>query len=209
MANEELDALVVRNMKQARLAYERLEFAVGPVAQRELERAFEAAVGALGWRGGFDWDEDDMWAAPAEWVADDTDVDDPSYLGCAWLCSDGADGEGAAADHLWLVTLCQEGRGRFGLWLDWDDGLGMTPGRWRKHANGHLAAQRLVAQGYLYDDRGHFFRPVDFTSEALAAGIETDDFGEFVRPLKEAVASLPEAAAAFGEILTSARAAGA
>lgn len=206
MANEELDALIVRNMKQARLAYERLEYSISEVAQRQLERAFASVRKRLDWRGNDDWDEDELWAAPPEWDVAGADGEESGYLGRVSFCQDGADGEGAAADHLWLVTLCQEGRGRFGLKLDRADGLGMTPGRWKKFVNGRPAAQRLVSLGYLHDDRGHFFRPVDFTSEALASAIEVDDFEEFLRPLTEAMAALPEAASAFGEILADARA---
>lgn len=206
MANEELDALIVRNMRQARLAYERLEFTIGGVVERELDRAFDRAMKRLNWRGAADWNDEGLWLSPPEWAASEAGE---GGLARFTFDADGADGEDAAADHLWLVTLCQEGRGRYGLRLDKGDGLGMKPGQWKKHLNGHSAVPRLVVLGFLYDDRGHFFRPVDFTAEALALAIETDDYSEFMRPLDDAVTSLPEAAAAFDEILTSARAAGA
>lgn len=205
MANEEMDALLARNLRNVNAAYDRLVNFVEPRVRKEIDRRTTAVADERGWEGEINYADWELWFSPPEWLVPDAEDPDaePGYLAQVRLATNPEESdEEPGGDFLFLAKLCDEGRDNFGIWLKRDYELAVKRAKWAKIVMGHEAVRDLVALGYAYDEASaDFFRPVRLSGTALATSITEADFDPFMEPLDLALKELPQAIAAYQRII--------
>jgi hypothetical protein len=203
----EVDALIVRNIKELDGAATRVRSELQKQIGQELNTVVESWADKEGWKGVFDWygEKDDIWVAASDWRGDDEDDEHDYDFWFMLTLGEGRDFEDYPdGDQFWLTTLCGAGRATLGF-LSGQDAYKYPKGR-RWKAKIEPFVQELVKLGFSYEDKtGQVFLPVTIEQERLARAIENEDIQEALGPIAVALDHLIQAKPIIDQLRASAK----
>lgn len=193
MENNEVDALIVRNIADLEAALERIEDSIDPKLFKEAWETLKGALGEKEWFFADDENPDEAWFAPRSWILTDEDGDedaDPWFK----LIPAGGKKFRSWATHFVSANSEQE---KFSI-------------RWRwynfyKRDYDAVAVEQadsidvIVQSGFCQDGR-ELYAPITFDRGAVAQGLAEDHLREALMPITIAAETLRSAMPGFEKL---------
>lgn len=201
----ELDAFIVRHIKDFNIAAKRMEFEIAALVAQAINGIAADWAMRQRWDGVFEWHggSDTLWFAPREWKVPGSE-DDAYYL---WFQLDAAAVDdfkvGMEYDYNWLVRLTGVGTGRLGFHCRVDTSQ-FGKSNWKRFVAGRL--DWILAGGFAFQEKsGDFFLPVKVDHIELADAIADDDVEAAMEPVRAALALVKELRPEFDRLLKAAK----
>ncbi len=201
MSTDDLDALIVRNLRDLDAACKRLEFEIQPRIAKTMNTIVSSWAEQNNWMGRYDWwGEGELWIAPRDWK--------PKEAPAFYLDLGPGDDEGETPqyDYFWLTRLCgSSGNGLICLrWYDFQN-LNAKKLEWKKFIKSYVT--KIQQTGFSYEDQTALFAsaPIIIDAEELAKSIVDDTLDQALKPFQKALDNLMAAKPAFDEMIRAAR----
>lgn len=207
MSTDDLDALIVQNLRDLDAAAKRLWFDVQPHIAKTINTIASNWAKKNKWIGAYDWWEEEhgegeLWVAPPQWKLKDDKL--AFYLDCG-PDDEYGDSENPSEDFFWLTRLCNAGTGLVCIrWYSFQ-GLNAKKPDWKKFVKSYIAKIKNV--GFSYEDKTALFSsaPIIISSDQLAKAIVDDTLEQALGPLRTALDNLIRAEPVFDDMIREAR----
>ena len=204
MSTDDLDALIVQNLRDLDAATKRLYFEIQPRVAVTINKIASSWAKQNKWIGGYDWwgEEDregELWVAPPEWKPKN---DKPAFY--LDLGQGDDEGDKPSDDFFWLTRLCRSGNGLICLrWYDFQ-GVNAKKPEWKKFIKSYVT--KIERTGFSYEDQTALFSsaPIIVNAEELAKSIVDDTLDQALKPFQKALDNLMAAKPAFDEMIRAA-----
>lgn len=205
MSTDDLDALIVQNLRDLDAAVKRLDFEIQPRVAKTINGIASNWAKQNKWIGGYDWWEEEdgdgeLWVAPPEWRSEN------NKPGFYLDCGQGDNyGDNPSEDCFWLTRFCRSGNGLICLrWYDFQN-LNAKKPEWKKFIKSYVT--KIERVGFSYEDRTALFSsaPIIVNAEELARSIVDDTLDQAFKPFHKALDNLIAAKPAFDEMIRAAR----
>jgi len=203
--SDELDALIIRNLRDLEGASHRLVHKIEPRVAKAIDGIVKNWASREGWKGEFDFSSDGLWLAPQNWSGKAAAPN--GYLARYYLdYGSGDDGKGEPAeDYFWLTRLCCVGKGKMGFRWYFGNELTTKP-KWKKiiQEDANKRVESIGRKGFEPEDSGYFFTQIKVDAEQIALGAIDNSFDKALQPVRAALDRLLEAKPMFDELMQAA-----
>lgn len=206
MSTDEMDALIIKNLGDLDFAAQRLQYHIQTRVGKEIDDIVDEWVEKHGWEGEFEYRHDkDIRLAPKDWKSPSgTEAEAVGFGHFELNAGAGDDWDQQQNDYFWLTRLCKARGGMIGFRWCRDEGIDATKRKWKDFAQ--QWADRIRKMGFIIEESGLFFIPVQIDATVLAGAMIGDtSFEVALRPLSDALDRLLTAKPEFDAMLKSAK----
>jgi hypothetical protein len=210
MTAQEMDALIVRHLKDIESASNRLNIEIQKNVGDAIDRIVKEWAGEKKWysTGCVNNEETYLALAPTNWLLPDKEERDEKFYGWFWIDAfDNAGNEtGLWNNEFWLTQLCGLGAGPLGIcWGGEHGNFNTTNARWKAFLAPRVADFNNK-YGFKYVQRdGVFYLPFTIDQEALATAIAGDNIEDALGPLTAALEIIGKAEDDSNSLLNAAK----